>query len=362
MEFHLKLNETSLKKTNAVLESTQLNEVQLKGEGTELINILKQSIADGDDMHSFLLEIRECDEQKRRLTREFHSCTAIVLQEILSKLDILSEAQEEFQGKVIEGTETGHKQDEVSLNVYLELIKDVLSCVANSTGTLKTLSVGEDDVIPTLSDFTCIVNTELSDTENAFSGSSEYLSESSQGVRVRLQEYSDYIHMKDTENSRMLDDLLETVESKSVTSKNKIIALVSTAIKAASDFQQSNRVTRNDLNDVFDKVKESTSASIKKVEEKAKIQNTTMLINSLAKFSTGMQYHSKMQCELENLGTYVNTEGDNYRDIASPQEDIIGAQKLCFDQAEGKHEILQEQLIKNIVNGVQDLINEEEKN
>jgi len=360
IEFHLKLTETSLKKTNAILEATQLNEVQLQGEGTELINKLKQSIADGDDMHSFLLEIRECDEQKRRLTREFHSCTAIVLQEMLSKLGILSEVQEEFHGKVIKGTETGHKQDEESLNVYIELIKDVLSCVANSTGTLKTLSVGEDGVIPTLSDFTRKVNTELSDTENAFSGSSEELSESFQGVRVRLQEYSDYIHMKDTENSRMLDDLLETVESNSAESKNKIIALVSTAIKAASDFQQSSRATRNDLTAVFDQVKESTSVSIKKVEEKAKTQNTTML-NSLAKFSTGMQYHSKMQCELENLGTYMNTEGDNYRDIASSQDDMIAEQKLCFDKTEAKHEMLQAKLITNIVNGVQELINEETK-
>jgi len=145
-----------------------------------------------------------------------------------------------------------------------------------------------------------------------------------------------------------------------VESKNKIIALVDTAINAASDFQQSSKATRSDLNAVFDQLKKSASISIEQIEENAEIQNTKMKKN-LLEFSKGMEYHSKMQCELDELGSYVNTEANKYREDYSSQEDMIGAQKVCFDKVEQKHKSLQEQLIKNITDGVHVLINEETK-
>lgn len=91
---------------------------------------------------------------------------------------------------MVKGAEDAHEQDKISLNEYLELIKDVASYIETSAGVLKSISVSDDSVVPTVSKFVDKVKTEVSETENSLSDSKEKLSESFQNARKRFQEYS----------------------------------------------------------------------------------------------------------------------------------------------------------------------------
>jgi len=361
VEFHLKLTETSLRKTNAILEITQSTEAKLKLEGTDLINKLKQSISDGDDMHKLLLKMRESNVQQKKATKQFHASTTIMLNDVLSKLGGISQVQEEFNTKAIKGAEDSHKQDERSLNEYLELIKDISSYIDSSAGVLKSLSVGDDGVAPTMCEFVNKMKTAVSDTGNSLSDSKEKLSESCQNARKRLQEYSLHIEEMDTESSLTLSNLAETVKLNARESKKQILEVVAKAMQAATDFRVSSFETRNDLNAVINKLKEYTLTSTKIMNDRAQRQHSAMLEN-LQSFSVGMQRHGEMRSELIMLNNYMNSEGYNYREIIAAQSEMINTQKEYFTHTEEKHHHLQKELTKNIINGVQELVRVETDN
>ena len=79
-----------LKKTSAVLDATQENEVTLTEEGKALIKTVQDSLVDGDELHKSLLNTREADVQRRLATRKFHSATVSVLEDIMTTLNELN--------------------------------------------------------------------------------------------------------------------------------------------------------------------------------------------------------------------------------------------------------------------------------
>jgi len=305
-----------------------------------------------------VLEIQhESNVQQKKATKQFHDSTSTMLDTVLTKLRGIFQVQEEFNIKMVKGAEDAHKheQDKISLNEYLELIKDIASYIETSAGVLKSLSVGDDGVVPTVSKFVDKVKIEVSETENSLSDSKEKLSESFQNARKRLQEYSLCIKGMDVESNLTLSKLADTIKLNAEESKKKVIEVVAAAIQAASDFRMTSFETRNNLNAVFKKLEDYTLKSTKTINDRAQTQHNVMCGN-LQSFTVGMQRHGQMQAEIKRLNNVINFEGDKHRKIIAAQDEMLNARAKCYTHMEEKHRYLQEQLTKNVINGVQELI------
>merc|ERR1740139_743913 len=86
----------TLKKTGAILNATQDNEVTLTAEGTALIKTVEESVQDGEKLHQNLVETREADVERRLATRKFHAATVSVLDNIMTTLNDLQKKEETY--------------------------------------------------------------------------------------------------------------------------------------------------------------------------------------------------------------------------------------------------------------------------
>jgi hypothetical protein len=72
ISLQLTKTETALKETTAILWATQHTEACLASLARELIDALKKSICDGNEMHQLLLRKRDDDVKRRAATKDFN--------------------------------------------------------------------------------------------------------------------------------------------------------------------------------------------------------------------------------------------------------------------------------------------------
>jgi len=351
----LKQTEMHLKRTTAILEATQKTEVSLTAEGAALLETLAKSISNGDQLYNNLVEVREADVQRRLATRKFHSMTIAVLEKIMSTLNSLSKTEEEYCSTAIESAEKGNKDGHESLNLSVELVKEVTNRVSELTSLIKSLVQDDNGIVPLLSKLTEDVQQGVGQSKGVLIDGEEQLSTSFQATHQELEEYSNNLKSMDSAYARITERLLACMDEHFSQSKDEIKNMISSVSDALSNVRNANSQTRNALDTIIsDLEKESTDAATH-IEEVSKNQSGKMT-DAIESFLTGMQNVGDMRTKLNEQVDFIGTEGNTHMESIGTQGSMLSAQRDFIAKAKEEQQTMKDQFLTAVFDGVKELV------
>jgi len=354
----LKDTELNLKKTSAILDATQANEVTLTAEGNALIQTLEQSLKDGDKLHQNLLDTREADVQRRLATRKFHTATVSVLDSIMVTLNELKKKEESYCKASIDSAEKENQVNHASLNLSTELVKDINLRVKELTATIKSYAQDENGVLPLLSKITEDIKDDVHSSKGILKDGEEVLSSSISAAQKLLEDQCDNLKHMDTEYAKSTDKLLSTLDSNSTEARNKIVEMVSSVNSALSDVMGANSETRSALNAVISEMDTKSKKAAVHMEVVSKGQSVAMN-NAIETFTEGMKHIGDMKAELNKQVEFVDEEGCQHLKTIDMQKTMLTSQHDVIVMAKDEQLTMKQQFLATVLDGVKDLVNKQ---
>ena len=144
-----RLTDTSieLKKTRAVLSATQQTEGSLTSEAGALLSTLMKSLADGNSLHTLLVQHHDEEIDRRCRTRNFVSSQYECLNGTLACLSFLSEKAVTVCGSLQKDAENDGAKGHESISQTEELFKLMSAELNDMTMTMRDQWIGNDGII-----------------------------------------------------------------------------------------------------------------------------------------------------------------------------------------------------------------------
>jgi len=348
----------NLKKTSAILDATQDNEIALTAEGNALVETLEQSLKDGDKVHRSLLDTREADVERRLATRKFHAATVSVLDSIMSTLNELQKKEETYCNASIDSAEKENSINHASLNLSTELVKDINSRVKELTSTIKSYAQDENGVLPLLSKITEDIKDDVLSSKGILKEGEEVLSSSVSAAQKQLEDQCVNLKQMDTHYTQLTDKLIATLDSNSTESRNKIVEMVSSVNSALSDVMGANLETRTALNAVISEMDNKSKKGAVHMEVVSKGQSVAMN-NAIDNFSEGMKHIGDMKLELNKQLEFVDQEGSQHLSTIDTQKTMLTSHHDSIAKAKDEQLIMKEQFLATVLDGVKDLVHKQ---
>lgn len=347
-----------LKKTTAVLDATQANEVTLTAEGNALIKTLEESLKDGDQLHQTLLDTRDADVQRRLATRKFHSATVSVLENIMTTLNELNEKENSYCSAVLDSADKENRINHSSLDTSLGLVKDINSRVKELTATIKSYAQDENGVLPLLSKLTSDIQDGVKESEDFLKDGEKELSSSILNANKQLERHSSDLKQMDSKYAQLSEKLLTTLDVNSTTSRNKIVDMVSSVNDALSNVRDANVETRTTLSSVISKLDTNCTESANYMEMVSKSHSVTMN-NAIETFTDGMKHVGDMKAELSKQIEFISDEGSEHLGNINTQKSMLTSQCESIAKASEEQLVMKEQFLATVLDGVRDLVNKQ---
>ena len=347
-----------LKKTSAVLDATQENEVTLTEEGKALIKTVQDSLVDGDELHKSLLNTREADVQRRLATRKFHSATVSVLEDIMTTLNELNKKEETYCNTMLDSADKENKINHASLNLSLELVQDINTRVKDLTSTIKSCAQDENGIMPLLSKITEDVQDSVHQSSGFLKDGEEALSSSILNANKQLEHHSSNLKQMDLEYKQLTDKLLATLNSNATDSRNKIIEMVTSVNGSLSLVRDANSETRTALGTVISKLDTNCTESAVHMEMVSKSHSVTMN-NAIETFTDGMKHVGDMKVELNKQVKYISDEGNGHLNTINVQKSMLSTQHDSIVKAREEQQVMKEQFLATVLDGVRNLVNKQ---
>jgi hypothetical protein len=358
LTIQLQNTEEALTKTSKILKHTKMTENKLTAEGNELIQAVKKSVNDGDMLYNLLLEARDSDIERRRATIDFHLSTANVLEDISSKISVMTNGGEEHRSKIKENSVAAHEEDKKSIDQSLEVMNEINDVVQSLAKTIKKLSLEADGTIPTITLLTEEVKGRLGGVKRVSERGDEMLATSLRTSLERLQQQSAQVQDMDENFSNAIESLRSEIDENGNQSKESILDMVSDVMESISAVSDVNTKTRNDLNNILKELHDVSLKSAKDVGRHAVKQHTRME-KAIGLFEEGMKHHNELQNELTEQISYVSEQGSVQLEEISSQAVMLSLQKQAFDDAREKQKRMQAEMMTTVMGSVQQLLSKE---
>ncbi len=355
---NLENTEEALMRTSSILEATRKTERKLTTEANALVVAVKKSVSDGNNLYKLLEEARDTEIQRRKVTREFNSATATVLENISTQIIAVSNIEKDHHYKMKRDAVKAHEDDINSLNHSLEAMKVVSESVNTLTLAIKGLSHNEGGILPTLNESTEELKRGLDEAKSLIKGGEDVLCISFETACEQLQQYSSNVKNMDEKFNEISESLRSEIRNSGDKSKNNIIHMVSDIFDSITSLSDANIATRKDLTTLLNDLQSISLHTMKEVGRQA-LNQCTRSENSLAEFVSAMQDNDKLQKEMKEQLTFVNKQSNMQLKDISSQSNMLIRQKKAFATAKETHEKIQAEIMTTVMKGVQELLSRE---
>jgi len=354
----LKLTEASLMRTDSILKATQRTEKNLTSEAEQLIDAVKASIYDGDKIYNVLLDVRECDVERKVATKEFRKAAVAVLEEIDSKMQDVVKKEETFCTNLVKMSEDECTSGQESLATTVGALKDINATVKALVGTIKHLSTMEDGVLPLLNVSTTKIHDELSDGKQMIDTGKEKVSSSADAMRDDLRRYADYIMITSTKSNTNASNILKTLTSKVEATKVNLLDAAAALAKSSSEIASSRSQARQELSQILGKLENISMQSMKDIGTIAIKQHSEMN-QTMNKFTTGMSHFGGATDDLQLQKEMITAKGTSQLADISSQSTMLSVQSKAFAEAREQQRKAHSETLITVMNGLQQLLQNE---
>jgi len=355
---NLHRTEDALIKTSAILEASRKTEENLTSEAKMLIDTIKESLQEGDELYQLLLDSRHSEIYRREATQDFHGAAASILEDISSKIDTLGSAEEAYRKKLVANSTEDHNEDTESLKASFKALKDINVCVKNLSKNIKELATGSNGVLPTVISLIGVFEEKVKGSETLINKEEEVLASSILASSKKVSQYQKEVIKMDAKFHQTSDELCSAIEHHGTESNEKIGTMVSELIQAISAVSDLNRKTREDLSVLLKNIQTASLNTMDHIERQASEQHSKTE-DALESFVDGMKQHEVLKTELNDQSSFVSTEGKSQLELLASQAAMLSTQKKIFAEAKEMQKKMQEDLVSRVLNGMQQMLSSE---
>ena len=346
---------TQLERTSAVLQATQQTEAALTTEATALIDALKKSTADTDNMYHIILANRESDIQRKKAANEFNVQVVALLTSVEKALTVISEQQTKFTSQSLEMVSAHANKEREFVEKTKVVTETALDSVHHAVISMEACMEDAGGVIPTIDEMQNSLAVNLEQMKNTMESGEQVLLQQFASTREKLQEFSTSlkdIQQSHGETTTQTINLLETHVNQS---KENVKSLISSTSK-----------TIEHLRDERKKVRETTNAVLQEWKSRSIKGNGAILVQSLdqiksvedvqGKLTSEMQRHDNIASHLgDQLALLQNSQTASASHLESQKSYLVESQTKLNESHKKQNEALSA-FVKNILQGVEQLV------
>jgi hypothetical protein len=352
---NLRQTELTLKKTATLLCATQKTEISLTAEATALIDALKNSIADGDDMHQMIRESRRADVDRRQATRKFNSAAAALLEGVVTSLTNLSAQEEEHRVRISTFAEDGAEQQIEFAEQALKTIRNASERVASTVCAFKYCMTGENGIVPSFEETSSQVTNGVANANNVVADGERNLMGQWDSCKVQLSAFGNKLNELEVAHSESSQKALVELDQNVSASKRKISDLVSSATKALDAAREERKKARDTVNDVMQQWKLSTCDSGREIEGQSHKQQNA--VNEMLQMvNSEMKRYDDMETQLSNQKSLLETTGASHAKELKSQGEVLVSHKDALFASQQRQKDLCLQFVQNVMGGVEELV------
>jgi kinesin family protein 11 len=356
LAFLQRKTETDLKQTTAILEATKCTEVCLTKEAQGVLGALEASIGNGEHLQSQLSEARDDAVDKRNITKKFHTATVLLLNTVVAKLKEFPMAEEMHKSEIVNLTAIGRQREESSHSCTIELVQGIKHDVERMTNTIKQHINGDEGMSGILTNMASIVEEKSQVAKSSIEDGEDALSTAFDDTLERLKGYSDQIKSMNSDFLFSSQTIASSIETNICECKEQMVAFVALATQSLGDVSDANTRSHDQLSSVLKDILESTASSSMSISKQAEMQRE-YLSTSLKSFESGMRYNN-MNSEIAKHNLILKEQGSAHMKQIADLKEIVKTQELSFEEAAVNQRAIQEETLKNIFKGVQNLVTE----
>jgi hypothetical protein len=355
-----KLRNTSieLKKTKALLKATQTTESVLTDEALALIEILKESITDGDGLYQLLEKHREIDIDIRSKSCEYSDTQNKILDDILQLLLLLTKNATDLCKKLSVDAAENHDQGNHSINETSNLFQQISSDISEISSTLRNQAVGPGGIVPTVASTTSDAMAGLDHSSKIILENEDALVTAISFLRERLSEHSSALEKYWTIHDANAESAITSLESSVESSKGKIKQMVDAAVETLTVVRSSQKETRRLQSELVTTWEKSSLELSQNINTTANHRLNT-ITESLSAFKRDIKHVDHIDKILSSQGDYISKFGDKHKSELHKQHSELEELKKIQEMDRQKIDSLRESFMSNVMKNIQSIMDEQ---
>jgi hypothetical protein len=345
----------TLKETNAILRATQHTESCLAKEANHLIQALKKSIQDGNDIHFQLLQKRDEDIERKRATSTFNESVVVVFEDISKVLDGLSSVQKDFGESISDSTRMTCNRLNQFLNKHQQSIEGLSKHVQDTSSTLKAHMEDENGIMPTVQATTASVRVKTKKGAEILRHGEKNMVSSFRSIRDHLEASAQHLKELDTGCNEASTKMLKNLSEKLLHTEHMLQVLVAAASTTLAKRKEERTRSSEALQNLVEVWQTSSRDSTSSVMAQSDSQSSQVL-ETLQMLMAEMSRHDEIDQHLAKQRAFLKETDIQHTAVLQKQSQLLSSQKQTFDVSQQRNKEFCDQFMSNVMGGVQDLI------
>jgi len=357
-EVKLKSLQSTLERTELVLNATKETEVRLTSEAKSLLSTLQMSIYDGDLLHSLQKKGYEANVAKKVATKGFVAASSALLKESLSMLEQLSSAVEEHNTNIIKTTGEVGDNFQTSASTVSSLLNNIKEQIKLMADTMESQVSGEGGMNTVVSEASSKIRDHLAVATSTIDKGETELASSCSELRTRLLQESEQLALLKNSLEELKQTNASSLEASFTEMKIKLNEVMQKTEEAITDAETVRRSAHAEQVELISRWKQEFIESCTAISTKAEDHSDT-LEKAIKKFVEGMEDHIAAEKALKELISYLSESGKSHVSKVSKQESLILANVILLDKSFKKQCELRKSSLQTIMSKVQDIVQTE---
>ncbi|CAB9508005.1 Kinesin-like protein KIN [Seminavis robusta] len=354
-EQQLKETRTLLDKTTLVLEATQKTEDSLTREALALIEALKESVADGDQLHTLLVTSLEADATRRQAAKQFNFSMAALLADVKEALDALAQQEISHHVQTTELATTAASKDLIFLEKAKEVLQTAVANVESAVTSLKATINEDDGIVPSATSCATDTVTRIGNARSILQQSEQTLVEQLKSTRGTIGDFGNKLTELEKQHLSCSSDALAALESNVAKSKQKVEELVFSSNAVMHTAMEERKTIRDATRNTVELWKQSMIDSGEVILRQSTTQRGAVEETSQM-MATEMQRHANIEQQLKSQESLL----ENSQTASTAKHE---AQKELLLKTQGKAEECHKQqsdllsvFVPNLMKDVESLV------
>lgn len=352
-EKDLKHTRDLLDRTTLVLNATQQTEVKLTDEALALLEALKRSVANGDQLYEVILANKEADLKRQEAAKHFNSSVAVLLTDVKQALNALSEEGSAFQCKSTELVTTNASKEKQFLEDAKEVLRNAVTSVETAVNTLK--SNINDGIAPTVDIIAKDTDAGVGNIWTVLESSEKVLMSNFDSTRAQLAEMGNRLTELELSHTKAADETIAKLGNGIAASKESVGRLVSSTCSALEQARANREKIRDVTRETIEQWKRAMIESGDLVhkqssEHKTKVEETEAMITA------EMKRHENIESGLVQQGQLLESSQSVSEASHQAQKELLVQTKETMESTNTKQKELLSCFVQRLMKDVESLV------
>jgi len=358
VEDELSKTRGELEKTTLVLHATQETETNLTKEANSLIQALKQSISDGDQLYETIVENRQADMKRRQVAKQFNTSIASILTDVKETLAALT------QQESIHYDRTKDLATDVEINdmQFLERVKGVLQSavesVESAAAAIKANIHEQDGIVPTADALAQDTYARVGESYSILEKGEEQLLANFQSARKKIKEFGKNLTELENVQNAFKEEAISTLEKNVALHKRRTEKLIKSTCEAMERVKENRKQMRETTRETIAKWKASVISSGDGILKQSSTQHESVE-QTLQMMTAEMQRHDAIASHLSNQTSLLQFGQASCVESNIAQKQLLQQTQTTVKESHEQQAEMLSSFVGKVMKGVEMLVQEQ---